>query len=425
MAPKPTKVLTHAAILGAKPKEKPYKLSDSQRLYVLVSVAGTKYWKWNFRLDGADRTYTLGTFPDVGLAEARERRIAAEKLVKAGIHPAAEEENQRQKAKAEQASTFWSVAEKWIAANKTNWSPAYATQVETYMRRYVRDTEFGKRPIRQISTAEVYELIDSVAKRNGRKGAERKDKGAPSLAILLRQWCMAVFRLAMVSGLTHRNPVQDLKASDVIVRPKVKNNRALTVTELKKLQVKLDAFSGQRTTGIAIELLMLTFVRTTELRAATWEEFDSENAIWTIPAARMKIKDNGDHKVPLSRQAVALLNELHNIVGTPTQGPHWLFPNTRRNSECMTATTINRALERMGFSGKGTIGFSGHGFRGTASTLLHEMGFRPEIIEAQLAHKERNAVKAAYNKAQYMSDRVEMMQRWADFVSALRTATAP
>lgn len=418
---KSTKTLTHTAISGAKPKDKPYKLSDTDRLYVLVTVAGKKYWKWNYRLDGNDCTYTLGTFPDVGLSEAREWRMAAEKLVQQGIHPADYDEDQRLKAKAEKAATFWSVAEEWISANKINWSPYYLKQVETFMRRYVRDTALGERPVRQITTTEIYELVTGVAKRSELKCGERKATGSPTLAILLRQWCGAVFRLAIVSGRAERNPVFDLKASDVIVRPKVKNNRALSAPELGQFLKALKAFTGQRTTGIAIELLMLTFVRTTELRAATWGEFDLGNSVWTIPASRMKIKNAGDHVVPLSSQAVILLRELREIVGTPKVGPRWLFPNYRRESDCMTATTINRALERMGFNGKNSIGFSGHGFRGTASTLLHEMGYRPEVIEVQLAHKERNAVKAAYNKAQYKTERTTMMQQWADYLETLKS----
>lgn len=412
------KTLTHSAILGAKAKAKPYKLSDSDRLYVLVTTGGKKYWKWNYRLDGKDSTYAIGTFPDVGLSEARERRMAAEKLVAQGIHPADYEEDQRIAAKADKAATFWPVAEEWINANKVKWTPYYLAQVESCMRRYIRDTDIGTRPIRQITPGEIYDLVKSVAQRTESKGVERKATGAPTLAIMLRQWCGAVFRLAVVSGRADRNPVIDLKASDVIVRPKIKNNRALKPSELKTFLTKLQGFSGQRTTGIAIELLLLTFVRTGELRGATWEEFDLDNALWTVPASRMKMKDAGDHIVPLSSQAVALLKELKGITGVSKAAPHWLFPNYRRATECMSATTINRALERMGFNGKETIGFSAHGFRGTASTLLHEMGYRPEVIEAQLAHKERSAVKAAYNKAQYIADRMKMMQQWADYVDA-------
>lgn len=414
------KALSHSAILGAKPKEKPYKLSDTDRLYVLVTVAGKKYWKWNYRLNGEDNTYTFGTFPDISLSDAREKRISAEKLVQQGIHPADHDENQRLKAKAEKEATFWSVAEEWIRANEIKWTPYYHRQIKTCMQRYVRDTSFGKRPIRQITTTEIYELVTGIAKRTQLRGNERKST-APTLAKMFRQWCGAVFRLAVVSGRADRNPVTDLKASDVIISPKIKNNRALNELELKPFLKSLKEFTGRRTTGIAMELLMLTFVRTTELRAATWDEIDLENALWTIPATRMKIKDNGNHIVPLASQTTTLLRELREIENTPKTGSHWLFPNTRNNLTCMSGTTINRALERMGFNGKNTIGFSGHGFRGTASTLLHEMNYRPEVIEAQLAHKERNIVKAAYNKAKYLAERATMMQQWADYLDCLKS----
>ena len=179
---KTTKALTHSAILGAKPKAKPYKLSDTNRLYVLVTTVGKKYWKWNYRLDGKDCTYALGTFPDVGLSEARERRTAAEKMVEQGIHPADHDEEQRLKAKTDKAATFWSVSEEWIKANKKSWSTYYLKQVETFMHRYVRDTAFGKRPVSKITTAEIYDLVTNVAQRKERKGKERKTSGAPTLA---------------------------------------------------------------------------------------------------------------------------------------------------------------------------------------------------------------------------------------------------
>lgn len=412
--------LTHTKINGAKPGAKPYKLSDTDRLYVLIAVNGKKYWKWNFRLDGKDSTYTLGTFPDLGLSEARERRIALEKLVQKGIDPKQYDKDLILKAKADKAVTFWSVAEEWIETNKVKWSPSYAKQVELTMHRYVRDTEIGTRAIRQIATNDIFKLVSGVANRTELKAKERKTT-APALATLLHQWCHAVFRFAVVSGSVDRNPVADFKASDAFSKPKAHNNRALTPQELKNLLEALRVFTGHRTTGIAIDLLMLTFVRTGELRCATWDEFDlDEKKSWTIPAARMKVKNMGDHVVPLSTQALALLNELKKITGVSKTAPHWLFRNTRESSTCMSATTINRALERMGFNGKGTIGFAAHGFRGTASTLLHEDNFRPEVIEAQLAHKERNAVKAAYNKAKYVSDRTKMMQSWADYIDKLR-----
>jgi integrase len=422
---KTSKQLTHSTILASKPTSKPYKLSDTDRLYVLVTVSGKKYWKWNYRLDGTDSTYTIGTFPDIKPAEARERRMAAEKIVAQGIHPADFDAEKISQAKTEKATTFWAVAEEWIEANKIKWTPYYLKQIESGMRRYVGDTPLGARPIKAVTTPDMYQLIASVANRTERTGLERKSTGAHAVATNLRLWCNAVFRFAIISGRAERNPVADLKASDVITKPKVKNNLALSPTELQRLLIALAAFTGQRKTGIAMELLMITFVRTGELRCATWNEFDFENALWTVPSERMKIKDVGDHLVPLAPQAIELLRELKTITGTSSKEPRWLFPNERRDTEPMTATTINRALERMKFNGKGTIGFSAHGFRGTASTRLHELGYAPEVIELQLAHQERNAVKAAYNKAKHVTQRTKMMCEWADYINRLRQEASP
>lgn len=422
---KTSKQLTHSTIQAAKPALKPYKLSDTDRLYVLVTVSGKKYWKYNYRLDGTDSTYTIGTFPDIKPAEARERRMAAEKIIAQGIHPADFDAEKISQAKTEKATTFWAITQEWIETKRMNRSPYYLKQIESGMRRYIGDMPLGARPIKTVTTPDMYQLIASVANRTERTGLERKSTGAHSVATNMRLWCNAVFRFAIISGRAERNPVADLKASDVITKPKVKNNLALSPTELQKLLTALDAFTGQRKTRIAMELLMLTFVRTGELRCATWEEFDLENALWTVPSERMKIKDVGDHLVPLAPKSIELLRELKAITGSSSKEPRWLFPNERRDTEPMTATTINRALERMKFNGKETIGFSAHGFRGTASTRLHELGYAPEIIELQLAHQERNAVKAAYNKAKHVAKRTKMMFEWADYIDSLRQEASP
>jgi integrase len=414
------KQLTYAQISGFKPQEKPYKRSDTDRLYILITVTGKKYWKWNYRLDGKDCTYTIGIFPDIKPAEARERRTAAAKLVDQGIHPAAHEADKIEQAKAEKATTFWAVTQEWIETKRTEVQPYSFKQIQSGMQRYVRDTPLGAKPIKAISTSDMYKLIRGIANRTERTGLERKSTGAHTVATNIRGWCNAVFRFAIHSGRADRNPVTDFKASDVIKKPKVKNNLALTEAQLTELIAAVDSFKGQRKTAIAIELLLLTFVRTGELRCATWDEFDLEKALWTVPSERMKIKDVGDHLVPLAPRAVQLLQELKTITGTSSKAPRWLFPNDRRYTEPMSATTINRALERMKFNGKGTIGFSAHGFRGTASTLLHEQGYAPEIIELQLAHQERNTVKAAYNKAQHVPERTKMMINWANYIESLR-----
>lgn len=415
---KTRKLLTDSVIRAAKPGPKPYKLSDSGRLYLLVSTAGKKYWKLNYRLDHRDCTYAIGEYPHVGLQEARELRDAARKLISDGVHPEEHKKEAIRLRRLAEADTFWGVAEEWMAHKSPGWSPYYAKQVKTYLERYVRDGELGALPVSKVVALDVVRLIRGVASRATKSGAERKSVGAPSIAINLRQWCSSVFRYAVLTGRLGTNPIADLQTKDLVIRPPVKNNRPLSPEEIRGLLAKLKEYKGARSVAIATELLLLTFVRTGELRAATWGEFSLSDAVWTIPAARMKVKGVGDHVVPLSLQVIALLRELASFRGCNKTG--WLFPNTRQADSCMSATTINRALERMGLNGEGSIGFSAHGFRGTASTLLNEMGFRYSVIESQLAHRDRNQVAATYNKAQYIPERIRMMQKWADYIDTLR-----
>ena len=276
------------------------------------------------------------------------------------------------------------------------WTPYYLRQVERFMASDVFP-QIGALPIKQVTAAHVL----SIMKKTEARGAE-------TIAILIRQWCSAVFRYAVANLQADGDPAAALKGA--VVRPKVKHHAPLSAKQIPAFVTALGKFGGYRTTAIAIELLLLTFVRTVEMRKATWSEFDLEAALWRIPAERMKMKT--EHLVPLSSQAVALVKELHEWTG----GRNYLFPNYRAPKSCMTATTVNRALERMGYRGK----FSGHGFRSTASTLLHELGYRPEVIERQLAHAERNNVTAAYNHAEYLKERKAMMQQWASYLDGLR-----
>lgn len=413
---KPAKALTSSAINAAKPKDKPYKLSDLNRLSLTVSKVGTKSWSWAYRLDGKDCTYGIGRWPEVGLAEARERRAAAEKLVKAGIHPKAHDDQTVAQTKVEQATTLWGVTSEWIDMNRSKWSQYYLDQVERFTGRYIRDADIGKRPLRSITSTDIFVLVRNVGSRTGKSGKERKTSGAPSVAVLLKQWCSAVFRLGIASGRCDSNPAAGFKLSDAVAKPPAKNNRVLDTEEVRRLVSKLDQYRGNRTTIIAIKLLLLTFVRTIELRAAMWDEFDLENALWTIPAERMKRRL--PHVVPLSSQAIKLLKELEQLTGNTER----LFPNRRNEARPMSATTINRALEYMGFAGANSIGFTAHGARGTASTYLHEEDFEEKHVERQLAHVQRNKVAGAYNKAAYLKQRREMMQHYADYLTGLGLA---
>ena len=395
--------LTVKAVESAKPKPdgKLNRLYDAGGLYLQVNPSGGRVWRYKYRLAGKENVFAIGQYPEVTLARARALLNEARALVEKGVAPRTHREVEKLKAVAIAKDTFKAVAEDWISKKQASWSANYKRQVRTFLGSDVYPA-FGALPISEVKAAHVLKVM---------KAAEAR--GAETVAILIRQWCSQIFRYAASNLLVEGDPAAAL--SGAVIRPKVKHNRSLSKDELKNVLSKLQVFSGERLTAIAMELLMLTFVRTVELRCAGWAEFDLEGKLWTVPAERMKMKSA--HIVPLSVQVVSLLKELQEMTG----GKGWLFPNSRRSDACMTGTTINRALERMGLSGSASVlQFSAHGFRGTASTLLHEMGFNSEWIELQLAHAPRNKMAAIYNKAKYLDERAQMMQTWADKIDGFR-----
>ena len=406
-------MLTDAKIKNAKPGKKPAKLTDSHGLYLEVRPSGTKLWRYRYRIAGAENVFALGEYfkataresenqadarkagGHYTLAEARIERDRCKRLVKQGIHPAHNRRVQRAAQTAENANTFEAIAKEWIEQRKPKWTAYYLRQVENMLAADVYPY-IGTLPMRSVTAAHLLEIIKRTEKR-----------GAETVAILLRQWCSAIFRYAVATLRADADPAAALKGA--IHRPKVEHSKPLARKDIPDFLKALDSYGGYRTTAIAMRLLMLTFVRTVELRGAEWTEFDLDGAEWRIPAERMKMRE--PHIVPLSVQAVELLRELHTLTG----GQRFLFPNYRRPKTCMTGTTLNRALERMGYGGK----FSGHGFRATASTMLNEMGYRSDLIERQLAHAERNKVRASYNQAEYMAERIEMMGAWANLIDEM------
>jgi integrase len=405
--------LTYPLLLNAKPQSKPYKLRDRDSVYLRVAVSGSKVWKFDYRLDGKDCSYTLGRFPDVSIADARQLRNAAAKLVSAGIHPKAHEKQLQQQTVAHRKNTLWPVCEEWLDDNRQNWTAYYHGQATRFLTRYVKGSPLGTMPVRDIKVAHVYDLLQSIAKRKGLAGDERKADGAPHIAIRLRQHLDAVFRRAIITGRANSNPVTALKPSDVVTLPPTRHNRALEADELKHV---LAAFSvtGTQRTRLAMRLLLLTSVRTIELRCATWREFDLDSAIWSIPGERMKMEL--PHVVPLSTQAIKVLTKIKEIT-RPLNADNYLFPNVKDKSRPMGATTINAALVRAGFNHERL--FRAHGARGTFSTWAHEQGFAPLAIERQLAHVERSRVKRAYNKAEFLSERRKIMQDWGNYLEEL------
>jgi integrase len=390
--------LTDAHARNAKPRARPYKLPDGGGLHLLITPTGSKLWRFRYRLGTVENMFAVGEYPLLGLHQAREARDAARRLVKEGIHPAQDRATRRSVALSVRANTFDSIAHEWIDEHRLDWSSYYLNQVETILDDDVYPT-IGHLPIKTVTAHQLLAIVKRVAKR-----------GAPTVAILIRQWCSAIFRYATATLRADTDPAAALKGA--ITRPKVKHKHALSVKEIGLLLRRLEGAGGTEEVRTALKLLLLTFVRPGELRGARWSEFDLDAAEWCIPAERMKMRE--PHTVPLSSQAVELLYRLQ---GIGSQRPH-VFPNMRDPKRIMSPTTLNRFLERIGYAGQ----FSAHGCRATASTVLNEMSYRPEVIERQLAHRERNSVRASYNHASYMPERRKMMQEWADFVDAQRSA---
>ncbi len=330
--------LTDAKIRNTKAGDKPLKLTDGGGLYLEIRLTGTKLWRLRYRIDGKENVFAIGGYPEIGLADARDAREKAKPLIRQGIHPSHNRQAERLANSAANANTFEAVAREWIKKKAPSWTPYYLRQVERFMAADVFPF-VGKLPIRNVSAAHLLEILNRI-----------EGRGAATVALLVRQWSSAVFRYAVATLRADADPAAALKGA--IQRPRVQHHKPLTRDQIAEFSKALEQYGGYRATVIALRLMLLTFVRTVELRKAEWNEFDLDRAEWRIPGERMKMRE--PHIVPLSSQAVELLREL----ATHTGGRRQLFPNLRNPSECMTATTLNRALERMGFNGKDSIGFS-------------------------------------------------------------------
>lgn len=388
--------LTEIAIKSAKPGNAIRKLSDGNGLVLLVYPNGSKYWTFRYRYLGKEKSLSLGIYPTVGLAEARTKLSDARKLLSSGQDPSEARKAVKRQAVISAGNSFEAVAREWVAAKSPAWTPRYA---EFVVRRLEKDIfpRLGARPIKEITAPELLSVVRIIEKR-----------GALELAHRMLQCCGQVFMYGIATGRAERNPASDLKGA---LKTHVKKTYAhLKVIELPEFLQRLSAYDGHPQTRLAVTLLMLTFVRTTELRGATWEELDLDKGEWRIPAERMKMRR--DHIVPLSRQAVAAFRELHRLNG------QWkyVFPNPHKPLKHMSENAVLYALYRMGYHNRTT----GHGFRHTASTILNESGlFSADAIERQLAHIQGNKVRAAYNHAQYLPERRKMMQWWADFLERM------
>lgn len=389
--------LTDTAIKKLKPADKPVKVSDGKGLYLLVNPSGSKLWRWKYRAAGKEKVMALGAYPDVSLAQARDGLEKARKSLAAGTDPMAQRKATKEASKAAAENSFESVAREWWAQWKQARTERHADQV---MARFVANVfpAIGARPVAEIQAPELVAMVKGIAGR-----------GVNDLAKRALQTSSQVFRYAIAHGKAVRNPAADIKAGDILAPRQKKHLARVDGKELPHLLRSIEAYRGTPVTRLAMKLMALTFVRTSELIGARWSEIDLKAGRWDIPAERMKMRT--PHIVPLSVQAVNVLKTLHVVTGNSPM----LFPGERDHEKSMSNNTILKALERMGYKGRMT----GHGFRGIASTLLHEMGLDHAHIELQLAHQERDEVSAAYNHATYLKQRASMMQKWADHLDKL------
>ncbi len=388
--------LTDIAAKGAKPKDKLYKLSDEKGLFLSVRPNGGKYWQMKYRFDGKEKTLSFGVYPEVSLKEARDKRDEARRKIKGGLDPSEEKKLAKLTRMVDAENSFEHVAREWHEKQAERYTIKHHKAVLTRLENDVFPL-LGSRPIGQIKAPELLVTVQKIEKR-----------GAIDLAHRALQTAGQIFRYAIATGRADRDISADLRGA-LTVRKKI-NHANLKEDELPEFLQKLENYHGEPRTKIALQMLVLTFVRTAELRGMRWEEINLETKEWHIPAERMKMREK--HIVPLSKQVIELLNQIRKMHNSA----EFVFPSHTSSTKPISENTLIYAIYRMGYHSKATA----HGFRATASTILNEKNFRADVIEKQLAHGERNKVRASYNHAQYLPERKEMMQWWADYLDKLR-----
>lgn len=391
--------LTDTAIRNAKPKDKPYKLSDDGGLYVLVAVSGSKLWRLKYRYNGKENLLAVGAYPDVSLKSARERRDEAKKLLASGIDPNSERKRKAVAASVAADNTFKSLADEFIAKRESDGLDAVTIKKSRWILSLL-EPKLGRRPVSEIEPYELLAVLKEIEKRGTHETAKR-----------MRAFAARVFRYAIITGRARHNPAADL--GEALISPKIKHHAAILEPKaVGALLRAIEDYDGNITTKLALRLAPHVFVRPGELRHAEWTEFDFDAAVWRIPAEKMKMRQ--EHVVPLSRQALAILKEGEGVRGHSK----YVFPALRTWLRPMSENTLNAALRRMGY---GHDEMTSHGFRSTASTLLNESGkWSPDAIERALAHKDGDNVRAAYHRGTHWAERVSMAQWWSDYLDRLR-----
>jgi len=391
--------LTVTAIRNAKPAVKPIKMADGGGLYLLLNPNGSRWWRLDYRHGGKRKTLSMGVFPDTGLADARDKRDKARKLLAAGVDPGEQRKATKAAGAERAANSFEVIAREWHAKQTATWVADHASRIMLRMENDVFPW-MGARAVADVTAPELLSMLNRIV-----------DRGAVESAHRVLQNCGQVFRYAIATGRTDRNPAADLRGA----LPPVKQTSHAAITDplgVGELLRAMDSYSGSFVTKGALLLAPLLFVRPGELRAAEWSEFELDTAQWNIPAARMKMRE--PHLVPLCSQALTVLRELHALTGRG----RYVFPGARSPKRPMSNNAVNAALRRMGYD-KSTM--TGHGFRAMARTILDEvLHVRPDYIEHQLAHAVRDPNGRAYNRTAHLAERRAMMQQWADYLDLLK-----
>ena len=391
--------LTDVTIRKAKPADKTQRLFDGGGLYLEVSPAGGKWWRLKYRFAGKEKRLSLGTYPDTSLADARDKRDAARKLLAATVDPGEQRKAVKAAGEERAANSFEVIAREWHAKQSTTWVELHASRIMLRMENDIFPW-LGSRPIADITAKELLTTVNRIV-----------DRGAVESAHRVLQNCGQVLRYAIATGRAERNPAADLRGA----LPPVKQTHLAAIIEpnaIGGLLRAMDAYNGSLVTKCALRLAPLVFVRPGELRQAEWAEFDLDGAQWNIPAEKMKMRE--PHLVPLAPQATAILRELHALTGRG----RYVFPSARSSKRPMSNNAVLSALRRMGYA---TDEMSGHGFRAMARTVLDEvLHFRPDYIEHQLAHAVKDPNGRAYNRTAHLAERRKMMAGWADYLDGLR-----
>lgn len=393
--------LTDIAIRNAKPRAKPYKMGDERGLFLLVQPSGGKLWKVKYRIDGREKKLSLGVYPDVGLSDARKKRDEARGMIAEGQDPSREKQRAKLRASKEAGDTFGVIATEFCAKKrrdgKGGWTDHTASRNE-YLLSQLTD-HVGSLPVSQIEPADILAAVRRIEAKGNLESARRT-----------LQLCSAIFRYAVATARLASDPTRDLRGA--LTAPEVTHYGAITEEKgAGELLRTIDEYEGLGITKLALKLAPHVFLRPGELRHGEWEDIDLENAIWVIPAEKMKMRK--PHHVPLSKQSVALLQEVHAATGPSG----YVFPSIRTRTRPMSENTLNAALRRLGYAKEQ---MTAHGFRAMASTLLNESGkWHPDAIERALAHGDSNKVRAAYHRGTHWAERVEMAQWWSDYLDQL------